>query len=496
MEIFSAFICPPPIHHSSPMFLIRTVRRSDMYSLFRVGDSVAAAEAAAAQFGMYGSTIENKASWKKFADFVIEEKDILSNKPLSEIARFLSLLADQNVSIGSFWSEIFEQKLNAKISTDKTTIADLIDIISACNKVDYRPETAISKLLATLLDNETVWILSPEELVSTVKVVGNSFVQNRQFFLEVANRVIMEVDDFTDGELVAILVAFSRVNLVNSEMCKTIMKKFTENDNRLTVDDQILVAHVLSKLRFRSDTFFRSICHSHMDALGLGNLASLGMSMRMLKMDSGSTEWWDKEGDYSKIMDAVKAKSGEAAEYDRLNAKELGNVCQLAGNSLSVRTTNMVMKRIQDLLINEPLSRSHRYLASIMDGLAKGKTCDNVHVDHLRWVAEWLCGNVYILPPQDIVTINRALGKLGFRDHNYHKIWVPYYLERLSELGKDDITSISENYNAIGMSDTLLGGRHFFYKLGKRFQELSVAQTGDKQLNIERKYRNLLQRLG
>jgi hypothetical protein len=103
---------------------------------------------------------------------------------------------------------------------------------------------------------------------------------------------------------------------------------------------------------------------------------------------------------------------------------------------------------------------------------------------------------VYILPAQDIVTINRALGKLGFRDHNYHKIWVPYYLERLDGLAKDDITSISDNYNAIGMSDTLLGGRHFFYKLGKRFQELSAAQTGDKQLNMDRKYRNLLQRLG
>jgi len=188
--------------------------------------------------------------------------------------------------------------------------------------------------------------------------------------------------------------------------------------------------------------------------------------------------------------------SGEVEQLERLNAKELGNVCQLAGNGMSMKSTNMVMKRLQNLLIDEPLSRSHKYLASVMDGLAKGKEATNVHIDHLRWVAEWLCGNVYILPAQDIVTINRALGKLGFRDHNYHKIWVPYYLERLEGLSKDDITSISDNYNAIGMSDALLGGRHFFYKLGKRFQELSVAQTGDKQLNIDRKYRNLLQRLG
>ena len=466
-----------------------------MFTLFKRGESVASAEAAAGQLGMYGTSLENKAEWKKFSDFVVAEKDVFTNKPLSEIAIFLNQLADNNLSIGSFWTELFEQKLNGKISTDKSGIADLLGIINACNKVDFRSETVIQKLLTLVLENETVWILSPEELVSTVKVMGNSYVQNRQFFMEVANRVILEIDEFSDQELVSILVAFSRVNLINSEMCKVVMKRFS-NECDLSTDETILVAHVLSKLRFRSDTFVRKICQSEIDTLSLGNLASLGMSMRMLKMDSGSTEWWDKESDYRKILELVKAKSGEIHHYDLLNAKQLGNVCQLVGFGMNIKTTNGVMKRIEHLLINEPLSRSHRYLASIMDGLAKGKESENVHVDHLRWVAEWLCGNVYILPPQDIVTINRALGKLGFRDHNYHKIWVSYYLERLGELGKDDITSISDNYNAIGMSDTLLGGRHFFYKLGKRFQELSVAQTGDKQLNMERKYRNLLQRLG
>jgi hypothetical protein len=62
--------------------------------------------------------------------------------------------------------------------------------------------------------------------------------------------------------------------------------------------------------------------------------------------------------------------------------------------------------------------------------------------------------------------------------------------------GKDDITLISDNFNAIGMSDTLLGGRHFFYKLGNRFQELTVESNGDKDLNAKKKYRNLLNRLG
>ena len=471
--------------------MLRSRRICDMYSLFRQGECRAAAEAASEELGMYGVNVDNKQRWKKFSDFIVEENNVLSDKSMGEIASFLNTLASHNVAIGSFWSSIFEEKLNGKIKTDKVSIGDLVDLISACNKVDYRAEVAIQKILALAMESENVWILAPNELVETVKVLCNSFVQNRQFFMEVANRIVLELDEFSDDQLVTLLAAFARVNMVHAEMCNIVMKRLC--CAKLYWDDKVLVAHALSKLRFRSDTFFREICQNGMGKLRLGALASLGVSMRLLKMDSGSTEWWDKESDYKRIVELVREKSEDLIEIERINAKELGNVCQLVSDGM--RNTDAVMKRIEHLLETEPLSRSHRYLAPIMDGLARSKE-SRVHVDHLRWVAEWLCGNVYILPTQDIVAINRAIGKLGFKDHNYHKIWVPYYLERLESISKEDITSISDNYNAIGMSDTLLGGRHFFYKLGKRFQELTVSQTGDKQLNMDRKYRNLIKRLG
>ena len=153
------------------------------------------------------------------------------------------------------------------------------------------------------------------------------------------------------------------------------------------------------------------------------------------------------------------------------------------------------MDRVKHLLTQDPLSRSYRYLAVTMEALSRGSAPATVHIDNLRWLAEWLCGFVYMLPVHDIASLNRSLTKLGFRDHNYHKIWIPYYLERMGELMKDDISTISDNYNAVGMSDTLMGGRHFFYKLGKRFQELSAETSGDKAMAVTRKYRNL-QRLG
>jgi hypothetical protein len=65
----------------------------------------------------------------------------------------------------------------------------------------------------------------------------------------------------------------------------------------------------------------------------------------------------------------------------------------------------------------------------------------------------------------------------------------------MDDITKDDISLISDTFNDIGMSDKLMGGRHFFYKLGKRFQELSVESNGEKELAVRRKFRTL-QRLG
>ncbi len=212
-------------------------------------------------------------------------------------------------------------------------------------------------------------------------------------------------------------------------------------------------------------------------------------------MNVGKTSWWDRETDYQRMVDAVKL-SFQPKVINSMNAKEIAHCVQVVRNNANMRTSNAIMERTKYLLTQDPLSRSHRYLAVTMEALAKkSEGTQVINGDHLRWLAEWLCGNVYILPVHDIATINRAIAKMGFRDHGYHKIWIPYYLERLSELTKEDVALIQDNFNHIGMSDTQMGGRHFFYKLGQRFQELTVEQNGDKELSTRRKFRNV-QRLG
>ena len=467
-------------------------------SLLATNNVVQAVNEAACCWGLFGAgDAEKDKSWKSFSESVTSRID--EKTSIEDINAVLRVFANQNVSIGSLWTDLFEKTVDVKIKAEKVKLGDLVALVHACNAVDFRSDAVISKLVAGLLENETVWTLDPKDLVQVAHVVASSLVQNRQLFAEIGARVSAELSDFEIDQLVSIIEAFATINFTSEDMVKAVVKRAIEEDEwtSMSVLTKVRIADAISRLRFRSDTFFRKLVRDLLmkdAAVSAETVASVCVAMGRLKVNVGSTEWWDRESDYQKLLEMVT--TGFVPEpIATMNAKEISNCVQVVKASGKMRISNAVMDRMQNLLTKDPLSRSYRYLALVMEALAKGSDPAAVHVDHLRWVAEWLCGNVYILTVHDIASLNRSLAKLGFRDHNYHKIWIPYYLERIDQLAKDDVSLISDNFNAIGMSDTQMGGRHFFYKLGKRFQELSVDGNGDKEQRDRRKHRNL-NRLG
>lgn len=262
-----------------------------------------------------------------------------------------------------------------------------------------------------------------------------------------------------------------------------------------------MVASDLSKEGVRSDTLFKMLCQDLLQSPSHSTiqpqiLARVLVAMDRLKMASGSTKWWDRERDY-KLLAARMRDNLSPIEISGMSAEQMSECVRVATISWNHELARSVFERMRCLLgegISET-NQSQKYLADIVSNLCRRDFKCVGHEDQL-WLAEWLCANVYVMSVHDVAVLNRCLVNLGFRSHEYHKIWVPYYLERLNELSKTDIATISEAFNSVGMTDTLLGGRHFFYKLGKRFQELTVAENGDKEVNQTKKYRNLLQRLG
>jgi hypothetical protein len=284
-------------------------------------------------------------------------------------------------------------------------------------------------------------------------------------------------------------------------MSHTLVRRVLRDWASIDLGSKISVASTISNEGFRSDTLFKQLCRDILDtsptsAIQPHTIASVLVSMGRLKMSSGKTEWWDRERDYQALVASLRTHLSSDS-LTHMSVEQLADCLRVIGKPISKEISDASLSRLKQVL-DEGVSeenQSQRLIADIIESLSSGKTFYVSH-DNQLWLAEWLCANVYLMTVHDVARINRCLAKVGFRGHNYHKIWVPYYLERLGELGKDDIAAISETFNSIGMSDTLLGGRHFFYKLGKRFQELVVSENGDKQVNQTKKYRNLLQRLG
>lgn len=471
---------------------------SSAFNFLATNNLVQAVEAGSQSWGVYGvGNLSSDSQWKKLSENIINRIDV-EKESIENINTALRILSDRNVSIGSFWSELFEKKLDQRIKVEKLKMTDLISLISNCNAVDFRSEVVIDKLISGLLENETVWVIAPDELSRVAQVIADSFTQNRQLFTEISNRVTMEVSEFETDQLVSVVESFSKINFTNSEMLRVVLKRVVDEWPQTSLPAKMRLADATSKLRYRSDTFFRELASEILvdsAKCQINLIASFLVSMKRLKMESGSTAWWDRERDVNALIGLIR--DGFLPEaIAGMDGKGIANCIQVLKVSNDKRSCNAIFGRLKHLLAQDPLSRSHRYLAVITETLAKGvQQSPGTNGDDLRWIAEWLCGNVYILPVHDIATINRAIAKMGFRDHNYHKIWIPYYLERINEITKDDITLISDNYNSIGMNDTVMGGRHFFYRLGKRFQELTADTTGDEEVAVARKFRTM-QRLG
>ena len=99
----------------------------------------------------------------------------------------------------------------------------------------------------------------------------------------------------------------------------------------------------------------------------------------------------------------------------------------------------------------------------------------------MAWVQDWMCEHVYELELSQVAAINRYLVYNDVIDHEYLKIWVEYYLDRISEASKEDVRNITDTFNKAKLYDNEIG-RDLFYSLGKRFQALCVVPKQTREI--------------
>jgi len=336
---------------------------------------------------------------------------------------------------------------------------------------------------------------------------------------------------FSNEQLVKVIRTMSRLRISHTSLLAKIGRDRLHKE-KLTAAEAADLARAYGALGYRHDTMFKKWTkeliaqhenrkHGKEDQYEFttGHMASILEAMILCKRHRGATEWWDAETDFKDLIEILAkrllddlhtlnpAEVASAAwtlgkvRYvdDALSAnllRHLGNlltnpdVDDGSGNNVSIeefidtvlasKESELTPKQIQEL--KEIQSREARAsgrddLERTLDGIVhmgKGKKKTAVDVE---WVTQWACQNVYNISFQEVVRINRWLADLGYSEHSYYEIFVPFFLDNIEQATRDDVKHIADTYNKVKLDDEKLG-RHFFYTLGKRFQQEHVAKVG------------------
>lgn len=449
------------------------------FDLLQTGHAVEAVTCACTQFGLFNcGNSDNDEVWRRFASSLLQT-EIDATSSFIAISK---VLASSNVSIGSFWDS-FGDRMASRLISEKVQLHDLMTVIECCNAIDYTNSVITNKFVNYLMDNENLWIFDFSDLIKILEIISFNklLIKNNKLLNEIENRLIIEIDDSMNFELInKLLISFSIINkyyFIKKELIKKLIKKI----NEISLKQKCEISLLIGNLDFRNSTFFKLLFFQLFSqprlppGVGTVHLAMVCLAMKRLKFESEVTEWWDKKSDFNRLMKIIEKRINSKSiidEFKFIDSKGILVLSELLNKSISNKLAKFFLMRLKELLKTDPLSKSHRDTAQILSHLAR----HDLH-EEAKWFAEWICGNVYILSMREIVMMNSAFIKFNFKDKNYFKIWIPYFLERLNEeMTKEDISAITHTFNKCGFTDNEIG-RNFFYHLGKRFQELSVSSA-------------------
>ncbi|KAF4737940.1 hypothetical protein FOZ63_020952 [Perkinsus olseni] len=486
------------------------------------GDFVEATRKAVTMYGVFGCGSEEKdEKWREFCGLLCAKWTWLNDyehflPPEIVTELFKAICEEGEVTLNSFWTKVLalpdctaRHRFTAFGSMDVKQASEMGLALAHIGRVHI---PLARRLEACASAQDTMWTMELSGIAPLISALGLQQYAGQDLYEEIAQRVCEEMADLSRDELLEVLEAFVEGNMYPREIIKYAGRVIHEGMDAFTPADFMRLARIYQKMDKRHDTFCRAwiqdMLHSRgvdVDAEACSHLgrdgdrkynlveASFGLNiMKQLRLNTGTTEWWDKEADYRALKGIVVngfSRADERAVRRMLSVMSPRDVSFLA-SSISRATflknsdvevvVAAIMDRLRYLLtpgneVGVPLrDRAAEYIAPTMEHLVRcGRNRRKDKYLDCSWVAIWLCKTVYSRSIQQIVSINRSLGHLGYSDLNYHKIWVNFYLDRLDSLSKSDITMIKDTFNKLKLHDEDIG-RDLFWRLGLRFQQCVI----------------------
>lgn len=309
-----------------------------------------------------------------------------------------------------------------------------------------------------------------------------------------------DAGDFSIDETITIVQSMARFQVKEVSVLQHLGRErlhagLTAQPLEMPAEKVAAVCSAYGELGWRHDTVFKSIASEilaenkrmqrarAMGTMGTvspifsaSDIALIVDAMLILKMHTGNTSWCKWKDNYQELLDVLTRRLD--AELPEMSARSLAAASFVLGRAR--RGTVELHKSMYDQMMKvleagteDASGPPHHELARFLHGLVMmGPTRKKDYLDP-QWLMHWMCHHPHLFLLSDLVLVNRHLVCLGCFEKDYLKEFVPWISERVDELTKSDVMEVTQTYNEAGLRDEDLG-RHFFWSLGRQFQNLHV----------------------
>ena len=461
---------------------------------------VDAAEAAAEAVQVYGKfSAENATQWKQFAAALLTADWVA----LKTTVQIVDHLTEARFAQASFWKQASE-KINEKIGERfGASLKDLVSLTRSLYRIRHVDKNVHAALCKFGVNDDEAWVIDTTEFVDYCKTLGMvASLGKEEVTSEVtkilAMRLAEETRDFNLPDLLVILRSFADMRISPPLMMRKAAKVINDQLWKLEASEIAEVADIYRCCKYRNDTFFKTVVkeiiadaevkygskaddvnsvNASVRSFSLGEVATIAQAVKVLGLTSDDTEWWAKKGDYASLLQLVLKVAKMPGEIEKLPGWQLPH-CAGALHAAGANQKQLYSSLNNRLhfLMRRTEGQGHRYLADTLEHMSRIKVAHSAKRSEISWLQEWLCEHVYEFELSQVARINRYLIYNDINDHNYVKIWVDYYLQRMHQATKEDVRNIKDTFNKVKLYDNKIG-RDLFYALGKRYQALCVTAT-------------------
>ncbi|KAF4744476.1 hypothetical protein FOZ62_024700, partial [Perkinsus olseni] len=298
-------------------------------------DFVEATRKAVTMYGVFGCGSEEKdEKWREFCGLLCakwtwlnDNEHFLPPEIVTEL--FKAMCEEGEVTLNSFWTKVLalpdctaRHKFTAFGSMDVKQASEMGLALAHIGRVHI---PLARRLEACASAQDTMWTMELSGIAPLISALGLQQYAGQDLYEEIAQRVCEEMADLSRDELLEVLEAFVEGNMYPREIIKYAGRVIHEGIDAFTPADFMRLARIYQKMDKRQDTFCRAwiqdMLHNRgvdVDAEACSHLerdgdrkyslveASFGLNfMKQLRLNTGTTEWWDKEADYRALNGIV-----------------------------------------------------------------------------------------------------------------------------------------------------------------------------------------------